>query len=309
MHAHAQPASPHPHGAHAYPAAGRASSRRRLGATLALVVAYFAAEAAAGLWTGSLALLADAGHMLADAGSLSLALFALWLTDRPAPAARTFGYQRAEILAALANGVALIVVAIFIAIEALGRISAPPGVNAAPALAVAAGGLAVNLAGMALLHGARDASLNLRGAWLHVASDALGSVAAMAANAAIWLADLRIADPLASLAIAALVARSAWRLLRETVDVLLETAPSHVDVDALRRALEAEVGVASVHDLHVWTITSGRVSLSCHVEADQSADGHELLGRLTHALRERFGIGHATIQLEPEGFSEREEVC
>jgi len=309
MHAHAHPGSQNSHGAHARPAGSRASSRRRLGATLTLVVAYFAAEIAAGLWTGSLALLADAGHMLADAGSLALALFALWLTDRPAPAARTFGYQRAEILAALANGVALIVVAIFVALEALARFSAPPSVNAAPALAVAAGGLAVNLAGLALLHGARDASLNLRGAWLHVASDALGSVAAMAANAAIWLADLRVADPIASLAIAALVARSAWRLLRETVDVLLETAPSHVDVDALRRALEAEAGVASVHDLHVWTITSGRVSLSCHVEAEHDADGHELLGRLTHALRERFGIGHATIQLEPAGFSEREEVC
>jgi cobalt-zinc-cadmium efflux system protein len=309
MHAHAHSGSPHPPGADSHPATRRASSRRRLGATLALVVAYFAAEVAAGLWTGSLALLADAGHMLADAGSLALALFALWLTDRPAPAARTFGYQRAEILAALANGVALIVVAIFIAVEAAGRIAAPPGVNAAPALAVAAGGLAVNLVGMALLHGAREASLNLRGAWLHVASDALGSVAAIAANAAIWLADVRIADPLASLAIAALVARSAWRLLRETVDVLLETAPSHVDVDVLRRALEAEPGVASVHDLHVWTITSGRVSLSCHVEADHAADGNELLGRLTHALRERFGIAHATIQLEPAGFSEREEVC
>ncbi len=302
-HAHAHA----PHRTHVGPA--RASSRRRLAATLALATTYLAAEVVAGLWTGSLALLADAGHMLADAASLALALFAMWLADRPAPAARTFGYQRAEILAALANAVALIVVAIFIAIEAATRFAAPPAVNAAPAFAVAAGGLAVNLAGLALLHGTRDASLNLRGAWLHVASDALGSVAAMGASAAIWFADFRLADPLASLAIAALVARSALGLLRETVDVLLETAPRHLDVAALRRAIEAERGVVAVHDLHVWTITSGLVSLSCHVHAAPECDGHELLGRLTHALHDHYGIGHVTIQLEPEGFRAREHVC
>jgi cobalt-zinc-cadmium efflux system protein len=309
MHAHAHSTAPHAHGAHPHDAPARASSRRRLATTLALVATYLVAEAAAGLWTGSLALLADAGHMLADAASLALALFALWLATQPAPVAHTFGYQRAEILAALANAVALVVVALFVALEALQRISAPPAVNAAPALAVAIGGLAVNLTGLALLHGARDASLNLRGAWLHVASDTLGSLAAIGANVAIWLADLRVADPLASLAIAALVLRSAWALLRETVDVLLEAAPSHVDMDALRAAIAGERGVASVHDLHVWTIGSGLVSLSCHVLAADGCDGHELLGRLTHALREQFGIAHVTIQLEPEGFREREHVC
>jgi cobalt-zinc-cadmium efflux system protein len=302
------PPHAHDHAEHGH-AHARASSRRRLAATLALVSAYPGVEAIAGWLTGSLALLADAAHMLADAGSLALALFALWLAARPAPAAHTFGYRRAEILAALANGVALAVVAIFIALEAFGRFAAPPAVNAAPALAVAVGGLAVNLAGIALLHGARRDSLNLRGAWLHVVSDALGSAAAIAANAAIWLADARIADPLASLAIAALVLRSAWSLLRETVDVLLEAAPAHLDVDALRGALEAHTGVASVHDLHVWTITSGMVSLSCHIEARSGVDGHELLGRVTHELRERFAIQHATIQLEPAGFRAREEVC
>jgi cobalt-zinc-cadmium efflux system protein len=315
MHAHAH----HDHHGHAHGAASgstrdaraqrRAASRRRLTAALALVAAYLVAEAIAGYLTGSLALLADAGHMLADAGSLALALFAIWLVDRPAPAAHTFGYQRAEILAALANGVALVVVAILIAIEAVDRFGAPPAVDGRAVLVVAAGGLAVNLAGLALLHGARDSGLNMRGAWLHVASDALGSVAAIASGAALWLGEFRIADPLASLAISALVLRSAWLLLRETVDVLLEAAPSHVDVDALRRALVAQPGVVSVHDLHVWTITSGLVSLSCHVHGAPDADAHELLGRLTHELRDRFGIYHATIQLEPEGFSEREAVC
>jgi len=315
MHAHAH--HDHAHHDHTHGAGsarevrarGRADSRRRLTAALALVAVYLVAEAIAGYLTGSLALLADAGHMLADAGSLALALFAMWLAARPAPAAHTFGYQRAEILAALANGVALVVVAILIGIEAAQRFSAPPAVNGAAVLVVAAGGLAVNLAGMALLHGARDAGLNMRGAWLHVISDALGSVAAIASGAAIWLAQLRIADPLASLAIGVLVLRSAWALLRETVDVLLEAAPSHLDVDALRSALAAQPGVVSVHDLHVWTITSGLISLSCHVHGAADADAHELLGRLTHELRERFGIYHATIQLEPEGFSEREAVC
>ena len=206
-------------------------------------------------------------------------------------------------------GVALAVVAIFVALEALSRFTAPPAVNAAPALAVAAGGLAVNLAGLALLHGARDASLNLRAAWLHVASDALGSLAAIGANAAIWLADLRVADPLASLAIAGLVLRSSWSLLRETVDVLLEAAPRHVDVEALREAIARQPGVVSVHDLHVWTITSGLVSLSCHVEHAPDCAGHELLARLNHELAHHFGIAHLTIQLEPAGFRERERVC
>ncbi len=303
MHAHTHPGSPHAH------TPARGSSSRRLGATLALVSTYLVAEVVAGLWTGSLALLADAGHMLADAAALALSLFAIWLAQRPAPAAHTFGYQRAEILAALANGVALAVVAVFIASEAIGRLGAPPAVAGLPALAVAAGGLAVNLAGLALLHDARNDGLNLRGAWLHVASDALGSVAAMIASAAIWLGDVRIADPLASLAIAALVARSAWQLVRATVDVLLEAAPAHVDVDALRRALSEQPGVVEVHDLHVWTITSGLVSLSCHVEASRDSDGPELLGRLTHELREHRGIQHVTIQLEPKGFRERESVC
>ncbi len=286
---------------------GRAGSR--LAIALGLVASYLVAEVLAGLWTGSLALLADAGHMLADAGSLALSLFALWLAERPAPLAHTFGYRRAEILAALANGAALAVVAVLIAAEAFDRLSAPPAVRGGPMLAVAAGGLAVNLAGLALLHRDRERNLNLRGAWLHLLSDALGSVGAMAAGAALVLFDWRAADPIASLAIAVLVLRSAWGLVRETVDVLLEAAPAHLDVGELRASLQAESGVVSVHDLHVWTIASGMVSLSCHVHAAADVDDHHLLGRLRHLLRERFEIQHVTIQLEPEGFKEREEVC
>jgi cobalt-zinc-cadmium efflux system protein len=299
--AHSQ-AHPHAH-------AQRAHDQSRLAAVLVLSALYLVAEVLGGLFTGSLALLADAGHMLADVGALALALFAFWLADRPASAARTFGWRRFEILAALANGLVLALVAVGVAIEAIERVQAPRPVLGLPAFAIASGGLAVNLLGMALLRHGRERSLNLRGAWLHLMGDALGSVAAMAAGLAIWAFDWRVADPLASLAISGLVLRSAWALLRETVDVLLEAAPGHLDVDELRGTLVAEPGVVSVHDLHVWTITSGMVSLSCHVHSASGGDDHALLARLQGLLRQRFAIHHATIQIEPEGFEESVEVC
>ncbi len=295
--------------AHAHPHDARAHDRRRLALVLVLSTFYLFAELAGGLVTGSLALLADAGHMLADVGALALALFAFWLADRPASAARTFGWRRFEILAALANGLVLGIVALGVAFEAVERLSAPRPVLGLAAFAIASGGLAVNLIGMLLLRHGRERSLNLRGAWLHLLGDALGSVAAMAAGLAIWAFDWRAADPLASLAIAGLVLRSAWSLLRETVDVLLEAAPRHLDVDELRAALLAEAGVASVHDLHVWTITSGMVSLSCHVHCTADADGHAVLVRLQDLLRQRFDVHHATLQIEPAGFEEKAPVC
>jgi cobalt-zinc-cadmium efflux system protein len=300
-HAHAH--------AHVHHDDARAHDRRRLALVLVLSALYLGAELAGGLLTGSLALLADAGHMLADVGALALALFAIWLADRPASAARTFGWRRFEILAALANGLVLGLVALAVAVEAIERLETPRPVLGLAAFAIASGGLAVNLLGLALLRHGRERSLNLRGAWLHLFGDALGSVAAMAAGLAIWAFDWRAADPLASLAIAALVLRSAWGLLRETVDVLLEAAPRHLDVNELRAALVAEPGVASVHDLHVWTITSGMVSLSCHVHCTADADGHAVLVRLQEVLRQRFAVHHATLQIEPAGFEEAAQVC
>jgi cobalt-zinc-cadmium efflux system protein len=287
----------------------RAHDRRRLASVLALSALYLVAELLGGLFTGSLALLADAGHMLADVGALALALFAFWLAERPASAARTFGWRRFEILAALANGLVLGVVALGVAFEAVERVQTPRPVLGLPAFAIASGGLVVNLLGMLLLRHGRERSLNLRGAWLHLLGDALGSVAAMAAGLSIWAFDWRVADPLASLAIAGLVLRSAWSLLHETVDVLLEAAPPHLDVDELRAALLAEPGVASLHDLHVWTITSGMVSLSCHVHCTAEADGHAVLVRLQQLLRQRFDVHHATLQIEPAGFEEAAPVC
>lgn len=277
--------------------------------TLGLAATYMVAEVVGGLWTGSLALLADAGHMLSDVAALTLSLFALWLAERPAPLARTFGYRRIEILAALANGTALVVVAVFILFESIERYADPPEVLGLPMLVIATGGLLVNVAGMLLIARGREQSLNLRGAWLHLLSDALGSVGAMAAGVAIWLFGIRIADPLASALIAVLVLWSAWALLRETVDVLLESAPPHLDVDEICQALCAVPGVGSVHDLHVWTITSGMVSLSCHVAAREGEPPADLLERLQSTLRDRFLIEHVTIQVEPHGFEETGPVC
>jgi cobalt-zinc-cadmium efflux system protein len=278
---------------------------------LALAAAYMLAEIAGGLWTGSLALLADAGHMAADVAALALSLFAFWLARRPAHPGRTYGYQRAEILAALANGSALVAVALGIGFEAFERLAAPApaAVRAGPMLAIAAGGLAVNGVGLWLLREGRGESLNLRGAWLHLASDALGSAAAIVAGLLIlafgWLA----ADPLASLAIAALVIRSSWSLLRETVAVLMEGAPGHIDVDRVREAIRGVPGVESVHDLHVWTITSGRVALSCHVCAGDDEPAGRLLRAVQERLRAEFGIAHSTVQVEPRDFEGPDEIC
>ena len=298
-HQHATHRHGHHHGAEA-----RRTSRRRLALTLVLVTLYMVAEVVGGLLTGSLALLADAGHMLSDAAALGLSLFALWIADRPPGSLRTYGYYRAEILAALVNGATLVAIAILVAVEAVGRFAAPPAVDARGMTVVAAGGLVVNVVALALLHGSRAESLNLRGAWLHVATDALGSVQAILAGILIWSYGWRWADPLASLAIAALVVWSAWGLLKEALAVLMEAAPGHIDVDSVRGAI-LEVGcVASVHDLHVWSIASGFDCLSAHVVAADGKERDALLDELRRMLHDRFGIEHITIQLESLGFPE-----
>jgi cobalt-zinc-cadmium efflux system protein len=295
--------------AHEDHARSRAEDSRRLSATLALVSLYLIAEVLGGLWTNSLALLADAGHMLSDVAALALSLFAIWLAQRPAPMERTFGYHRAEILAALANGAALVAVAILILIEAAQRLSAPREVLGGPMLAVAVGGLLVNLAGLWILHGGKSSNLNVRGAWLHVLSDALGSIGVIAAALRVWLCGWTRAEPIASIGIALLVIFSSWQLLRETALVLMEAAPSHIRVEEVRGALRETPGVLSVHDLHVWTITSGLVSLSCHVESSHQVPDHQLLAALQDVLRERFGIDHVTIQIEPAGFEDNARIC
>jgi cobalt-zinc-cadmium efflux system protein len=294
------PAHDHEHrGAHR-----SANPRQRLALALALSAAYLVAEVVGGVLTGSLALLADAGHMGADVAALSLAWFASWVAARPAGDRWTYGHSRAEILAALAQGVALVAVAILIAAEAVERFSAPRPILGAGVLAIATGGLLVNLAGLAILGDGHEHSLNLRGAWLHVFSDALGSVGAMVAGLCVWRFGWLWTDPAASLAIAALVLISAWQLIREAVDVLMEAAPRGLDVDGVRRDLGALAGVRSVHDLHVWTLGHGRVALSCHLVVARLERAESLLTDAYSLLGNRHHIDHATIQVEPESLAD-----
>lgn len=296
----------HHHGAHSHEAHqhGRGAPRRRLTAALVLVVGYMLAEVVGGYWTHSLALLADAGHMASDAAALGLALFALWLAERPATAQRSYGFYRAEILAALANGASLISISGVILYEAWTRFRAPPEVQGLAMMGIATGGLAVNLVGLWLLRDGRSGGVNERGAWLHVMTDALGSVGAMASGALIWAFGWQWADPVASVLIGLLVVFSSWQLLRETVSVLMESAPAGIDVDALRRALLAVPGVLDVHDLHVWSITSGQVSLSAHIRVPDGANGNAMLEALRRCTHGNCGIDHATFQLETPGLTE-----
>jgi cobalt-zinc-cadmium efflux system protein len=283
-------------------AAGR--NRARLAWVLGLAAVYMLAEAVGGWLTGSLALLADAGHMLSDVGALGLSLFCMVVARRPPTAKRTYGYHRMEILAALANGATLVAISLFVLIEAFQRFRRPPAVDAPVMMAIAVGGLLVNLAGLWILREGRDESLNVRGAWLHVLTDALGSVQAIAAGALIWAFGWQWADPAASILIALLVVYSAWSLLKEATGVLMESAPAHIDVDTVRDAMAGVRGVLEVHDLHVWTITSGLESLSAHVVVEEGRFDCDTLTEIRTLLHDRFGLHHTTVQIETEAFEE-----
>jgi cobalt-zinc-cadmium efflux system protein len=280
--------------AHPHRRTAAARSRGRLTATLALTCGFLVVEVAGALWSGSLALLADAGHMLADAGGLGLALFAIWIAGRPPTPAKTYGYYRAEILAALVNAVALLVVAAGILLETYRRLLAPPAILGGPMLGVAAVGLVVNLACAGLLHGAAETSLNVRAAYLDVLGDALSSVGVVVAAAPGWT----LADPLMSGAIALVIVPRTWGLLRQAVNVLLEGTPAHLNLTEIEDAMTSVPGVRRVHDLHVWTLTSEREAMSAHVVVDDVRDSERLLETLHAVLHARFGIDHTTIQLE-----------
>ena len=278
----------------------------RLAIVLGLQFAYMVVEGVGGWWTDSLALLADAGHMATDVTALAMVLVAARIAQRPATRTQTYGWRRAEVLAALANAAALFAVGGGIVVEAFSRFSDPQPIDAVPMMAIAFGGLLVNIAGIFALGTPGHGDLNGRGAWLHLISDALGSVGAVAAGAMMWKFGWMWADPAISLIVSALVLRSAWSMLRDAASVLMESAPPHIDVDGLRTALLAEPGVIGVHDLHVWMIAWGDVSLSGHVVVDSvsCADTPTMLHRLSSCVRERTGISHITLQLEPEGFVE-----
>jgi cobalt-zinc-cadmium efflux system protein len=286
----------HGHGHHHH----ASGSARRLLIVLVLTAIYTVAELVGGVLSHSLALIADAGHMLSDVAALGLSLFAAWISRRPPTPARSYGYYRTEILAALANAATLIAISVWVCIEAYRRLHSPPEVAGLMVMVIATGGFLINLAGMWVLNGGRQDNLNVRGAWLHVATDALGNIGTVVAGALVAYAGFAWADPVASVLIALLVVWSSWALLSESVEVLMEGTPSGIDPDRVRESLHAVDGVQAVHDLHIWSITSGQVALSAHVEVDGHRPDREVLPALCTALRDGFGITHVTLQLESE---------
>jgi len=279
-----------------------------LAGVLVLTLAYMVAEVVGGVVSGSLALLADAGHMLTDVGALALALLAAWFAARPPTPQKSFGYYRVEILAALINGASLVAIAAWILFEAVARLRDPLVVDTPIMAMVAAGGLVVNLVAMRVLGVAAHASLNVRGALAHVVGDALGSAGTLLAGGVIWLTGWYQADAAVSMLIALLVLRSAWLLMTQSVDILMLGCPVHLDPAEVLGAIEGAVGVASAHDLHIWTVTSRMFALSCHIVVDAGTDPHVVLGALRRHLARDYGIEHVTIQVEAESL-EREEHC
>jgi cobalt-zinc-cadmium efflux system protein len=259
-----------------------------------------------GLLTNSLALLADAGHMLTDVAALGLSLFALGFSTRPATAAKTYGFHRVEILAALLNGVTLFVISLLIVYKAYFRLFDPPEINSGMMLVVAVSGLFVNLASAYFLHKSQATSLNIRGALLHVMGDVLGSVAAIFAGVLMLVKHWYLADPLISIVVAILILYSSWLLLRDSVDILLEGTPVHISLEEIHEALCNVEGVDSIHDLHVWTLTSGLHAMSCHAVLCGHPDHHQVLEKLSHIIRHRFEIEHTTIQLEEVSLQHQE---
>ena len=269
----------------------------RLVLVLALTLTFVVVEAIGGWLSGSLALLADAGHMLTDAGALALTLLSAWIALRPANQSKTYGYQRWEILAALVNGAALFGIAAWVVVEAVQRIQSPEPIRAGLFLVVAAAGLVVNLLSLWILHRIRDGNLNTRGAYLHVMGDALGSVGALGAAAIIAATGWTLADPIISIALSLLILVGAWRLLRESTDILLESVPGHVSMADVQRLMLGVSGVTAVHDVHVWAVTSDLVAMSGHAIVPDLEIHPEVLDRIRDEMC-RLGIGHVTIQLE-----------
>ncbi|MBB6729375.1 cation diffusion facilitator family transporter [Cohnella zeiphila] len=297
---HQEHGHPHGHHHHGHAHFDPSGNRKGLAIALTLTSVILVLEFVGGLLTNSLALLSDSGHMLSDVSALLLSLLAAHYASRPATLRKSYGYHRFEILAALLNGVALFAIAGWIVWEAIGRLASPSEVEGLPMMIIAFIGLAANLgSAWALMRkGDVHGNVNLRSAYLHVLSDALGSVGALLAGLFIYLLDWTILDPVISVIVSVLILRSAWGVIRHTLHVLMEGTPDGVDPGEIKGALERLAGVLDVHDLHVWTITSGLNSLSCHLLADGRSDGQELLKSAIRLLEDRFGISHATIQIE-----------
>jgi cobalt-zinc-cadmium efflux system protein len=260
------------------------------------------AEAIGGYLANSLALLSDAGHMLTDVAALALSLFAVRFASRPATTRKTYGFYRLEILAALANGVTLIVLSLLICVEAYHRLRAPEQVQGWTLVWISTGGLAVNVVSAWLLSHSHADSLNVRGAFLHVLGDLLGSVAAVAAGVLIIWRGWTLADPIFSVVISVLIIYSSWRLVADAVNILLEGTPSHINAAAVEEAMRSVPGVRAVHDLHIWTITSGRHAITVHVVINDASESYRVLREVREMLSERFALTHSTIQIEDPTF-------
>lgn len=288
----------HSHAAAAGTSAGRHKSR--LMGALALTMTFMAVEVIGGLWTGSLALLADAAHMLTDAGGLALALIAIRFAERPATPQKTYGYVRMEVLSALTNAVVLLLLTIYIFYEAYQRFLNPPEILGGPMLAVAVVGLAVNLVSMKLLAAGSSESLNVKGAYFEVLSDMLGSLGVIVAAVLVMLTGWTLADPIIGAGIGLFIVPRTWILLKQAVHILMEGTPPEVDITLLEQKLTSLPGVTAVHDLHVWTITSGIDAMSCHLVVADMSQARATLVSANEAMKTGFGLTHTTIQIEDQ---------
>jgi len=278
-------------------------SKSKLTIVIILTFIYMLAEFIGGWLTNSLALVADAGHMLSDVAALALSLFAVWLSIKPASSKKTYGYYRTEILAAFINGIALAAIAIFIIYEAYTRIFHPPEIRAPLMIFIAIGGLIINIIAAFLLHAESQKSLNIKGAFLHIIGDLLGSAGTVIAGFVILIWKINLADPIISIIIAILVLISAIGLVNEAINILLEGSPSYINVESIKESLLSLEYVDGVHDLHVWSISSKNIALSVHV-VTKNADCEAVLCMVDDMIREKFGINHLTIQIEPVGYHE-----
>lgn len=296
MHHHAHGHCDHHHGHHH----GREGNQKGLAIALGVTIGIMVLEFVGGLVTNSLALLSDSGHMLSDAASLLLSLVAVWLATKPVSPKKTYGFYRFEILAALVNGVALVGIAGWILWEAIGRFVNPPVVASRSMMLIAAIGLLANMVSAWALMRKGDVkeNVNVRSAYLHVLGDALGSVGAIAAGLVMWLFGWYVADPLISVLVAVLIFKGAIAVVRQTVHILMEGTPAAIDQTEVKAALSGIDGVLDVHDLHIWTITSGLDSLSCHLLIEDDRDAQVILQRAIDLVETRFHIRHATIQIE-----------
>jgi cobalt-zinc-cadmium efflux system protein len=300
----------HDHGDGHHHHHGKKANRKALLTSLIIITAFLVVEVVGGLLTNSLALLSDAGHMLSDSSALFLSLIAMYFAAKKPSPQKTYGFHRFEILAALTNGVTLVLISLYIFWEAYQRLSDPPEVASLSMMAIAFVGLLANMAAAyVLMRGDYKHNLNLRSAFLHVLGDMLGSVGAIAAGFVMWRFEWYLADPIISIVVGALVLLSAWRVTKESVNVLMEGTPVNIDAHHVSQSLASIPGVISVHDLHIWTVTSGFDSLTCHLHVEDDLPSYPILREALYRLDKNFGITHATIQIENSAIHHRELMC